>query len=89
MDPSDRFRPALDGVACPACGASVPADRVRIIAQRDPLSVIEAGCPACGLTAIDITDDLAPAPVSDADVAAMRELLAGWRGDLRRLLDDR
>jgi hypothetical protein len=87
MDPRDRLRPALDGVACTACGASVPADRIRIVARRDALSVIESACPTCGSTAIDITSE--PPPISDGDVAAMRDLLAGYRGDLHGLLGDR
>jgi predicted RNA-binding Zn-ribbon protein involved in translation (DUF1610 family) len=87
MDPIDRLRPALDGVACTACGASVPPDRIRILARRDDLSVVELACPACGVTAIDMTTD--HAAVTSADVEAMRTMLADWRGDLRGLLDAR
>jgi len=87
MDPRDRLRPAPDGVTCTACGASVPVDRIRILARRDPLQVVETGCPSCGSTEIDVT--MEPQPVSHADVAAIRDLLSDWRGDLRTLLDDR
>lgn len=87
MDPRDRLRSALDGVTCAACGASVPADRIRILARRDPLHVIELGCPACGSTEIEVTAE--PESVSLDDVTAMRELLSSWRGDLLSLLDER
>jgi hypothetical protein len=40
MDPRDHFRPAVDGVASTACGASVPSDRVRILAPPD--AVVDA-----------------------------------------------
>ena len=87
MDPSDRLRPALDGATCTACGASVPADRIRVLARREDLQVVERGCPTCGSTEIDLATE--SSTVSAADVDAMRTFLAGWRGDLRALLDDR
>ena len=38
MDPRDGLRPTLEDVACTACGAGVPADRLRILARRDDLT---------------------------------------------------
>jgi predicted RNA-binding Zn-ribbon protein involved in translation (DUF1610 family) len=87
MDPSDRLREALDGVACTACGASVPPDRIRVLAEREDLRVVERGCPACGSTEIDLATHAAP--INQTDVDEMRTLLAGWRGDIHRLLDAR
>ena len=41
MDPRDGLRPTLEDVACTACGAGVPADRLRILARRDDLTFVE------------------------------------------------
>jgi hypothetical protein len=48
MDPRDGLRPTLEDVACTACGAGVPADRIRILARRDDLAFVESRCDACG-----------------------------------------
>jgi hypothetical protein len=48
MDPRDGLRPTLDDVACTACGAGVPADRLGILARRDDLTFVESRCEACG-----------------------------------------
>ncbi len=48
MDPRDGLRPTLEDVACTACGAGVPADRLRILARRDDLTFVETRCDACG-----------------------------------------
>ena len=48
MDPRDGLRPTLEDVACTACGAGVPADRLRILARRDDLTFVESRCDACG-----------------------------------------
>ena len=54
MDPRDGLRPTLDDVACTACGASVPADRIRILARRDDLTFVETRCDACGSPTVAI-----------------------------------
>jgi hypothetical protein len=54
MDPSDRFRPLPDGATCTACGASVPAGRIRILARRDDLAFVELGCVHCGNAALGL-----------------------------------
>jgi hypothetical protein len=54
MDPSDRFRPLPDGATCTACGASVPAGRIRILARRDDLAFVELGCARCGNAALGL-----------------------------------
>jgi hypothetical protein len=100
MDPSDRFRPLPDGAACTACGASVPAGRIRILARRDDLAFIELDCARCGNAALGLL--LAAAvpggvPFLDsagdetaiglADVEAIRGDLATWDGDMVGWLD--
>ena len=92
MDPSDRFDPLPDDATCPACGASVPARSIRILARRDDTAFVELTCAQCGNAALDLLP--APAgPVSAADVEAIRADLADWDGDLvgwlERLRGDR
>ena len=64
MDPRDRLRDSLAGVGCTACGASVPADRIRILAERDDLTFVEFRCTGCGSEALGLVvrsaDDGAP-----------------------------
>ena len=71
MDPRDRLRPLLDGATCTACGASVPTERIRILARRDDLAFVELACPACGSAALGL---LVPSGTPDGapilDVAA-------------------
>jgi hypothetical protein len=103
MHPGDRLGPIPDGVSCTACGADVPAGRIRILAHRDDLAFVELACDGCGSAALGLllaADEAGDPPVLDtasdpapdggaitmADVAAMRDYLAGWQGDLRGLL---
>jgi hypothetical protein len=102
MHPGDRLGPIPDGVSCTACGASVPAEWIRILAHRDDLAFVELACASCGSSALglllaadqpgdppilDVADPSpAPSAITHADVAAMRDFLADWRGDLRGLL---
>jgi hypothetical protein len=105
MHPGDRLGPIPDGVTCTACGASVPAEWIRILAHRDDLAFVELDCTGCGSRALglllasdepggpavlDVAEDVPadPALISAADVAAMRDYLADWDGDLRGLLAD-
>ncbi len=48
MDPRDGLHPTLEDVACTACGAGVPGDRLRILARRDDLTFVESRCDTCG-----------------------------------------
>jgi hypothetical protein len=68
MDEPD-FRSLLAGTGCTACGASIPGDSVRVLAQRELLTFIELRCPACGsetlAMAILETDDPGGVPVID------------------------
>jgi hypothetical protein len=107
MHPGDRLGPIPDGVTCTACGADVPAGRIRILAHRDDLAFVELACSTCGSSALglllaaddpgqppvlDVAGDPAPAAaaaVTQEDVAAMRDHLAAWDGDLRDLLAGR
>ena len=52
MDPRDQLRPLLDGVGCTVCGATVPGERIRILAQRDDLAFVELPCPSCQSTTL-------------------------------------
>ena len=105
MHPGDRLGPIPDGVTCTACGASVPAEWIRILAHRDDLAFVELDCtglrqprprPPARLgrarrpAVLDVAERPAcpPAAISAADVAAMRDYLAGWDGDLHGLLAD-
>jgi hypothetical protein len=97
MDSRDTpAEPTRDG-ECAACQEPVPADRIRVLAQRDELVFAELPCQACGSLSLAILlparppadSDTAPAsrPVDASDVAAVRDFLAGWSGDLRTLVD--
>ena len=48
----DPTRPLPHGAACTACGATVPAAGVRILAHRDDVAFVELQCPACGSTTL-------------------------------------
>jgi len=52
MDPRDRPRPLRDGASCTACGASVPASEIRILAERDDVAFVELDCPSCRSTTL-------------------------------------
>ena len=53
LDGSRRSsRPHSDGVTCTACGASVPAEWIRILANRDDLAFVELDCAGCGSRAL-------------------------------------
>ncbi len=92
MDEPD-FRSLLAGTGCTACGASIPADSVRVLAQREHLTFIELRCAVCGsdtlAMAILATDDPGGAPIIDvggygefgpADDVAARRRPADRRG---------
>lgn len=48
MDPRDRLRGLLAGVACTVCGAAVPESRIDVLAERDDLAFVELRCVGCG-----------------------------------------
>ena len=54
MHPGDRLGPIPDGVTCTACGASVPAEWIRILAHRDDLAFVELDCTGCGSRALGL-----------------------------------
>ncbi len=96
MDPQDHLRALLDGVGCTVCEASVPPDRIQLLARRDDLVFVEIECPACASTTLGfiVARGLPPEaarfasapPISGDDVLDMHELLKGWHGDLGGLL---
>jgi len=64
MDPRDRPRPFPDGATCTACGATVPAGRIRILARRDDVGFVQLDCPACGSAALGL---LMASPTPDGE----------------------
>jgi hypothetical protein len=71
MHPGDRLGPLPDGATCTACGASVPARRIRILAHRDDLAFVELACPSCGSSALGLlmaADEPGDPPVLDVAV---------------------
>jgi hypothetical protein len=103
MDPRDHPFDLLDGAECAACGRPIPADRIRILAQREELAFAELPCEPCGSVSLAIfagmsTDqpgDADRAPFADApalgadDVLDMHLFLDAWDGDLRSLVGGR
>jgi hypothetical protein len=110
MAPRDHPSPLPDGASCTACGAPVPAGRIRILAGRDGFAFVRLACADCGSAALglvmdadgerpflDIATDVpatrraavgpGAAPISLADVEAVRRDLARWDGDLVGWLD--
>jgi len=99
MDPQDRLRSLLDGMACTVCEERVAGHRIRLLARREDLAFVEIDCPSCDnstLGFIVAEDPLPleragrsadPRPLSADDVLDMHLLLESWRGDLRSLLD--
>jgi hypothetical protein len=99
MDP--RTRPdELDGADCAVCRRPVPADRIRLLAERDDLVFAELDCPSCGSVGLSIIvlrdgvrhpldDQTAAPPIDESDVVAVRAFLDDYRGDLRALIDSR
>jgi hypothetical protein len=62
MDPRDDLESLAGGVDCAACGETVPADRIRILAQRDDIVFVEVACLACrsdslGIVIAEFPDD--------------------------------
>lgn len=95
MDPLDHLGTRFDGHRCSVCDASVPADRVKLLAWRDDLAFLELDCGDCLSTTLgfvmvsqaDLADHPAQAaPITTDDVLDMHQLLAAWRGDLTGLL---
>jgi hypothetical protein len=95
MDPQDHLGTHVDGHRCSVCDASLPADRVRLLAWREDLAFLELDCGDCLSTTLGFVmvsqggaeDPPAPAsPISGDDVLDMHQLLATWRGDLTGLL---
>jgi hypothetical protein len=104
MDRPDHPERFLGGADCAACGSSVPASRVRLLAERDDLVFAELGCPSCGSVSLAIVVKAAPtpdapilpeagalggAPLGADDVLDMHQFLEGYRGDVRGLLRPR
>jgi len=108
MDPRG-LRARLTGAGCTSCGATVPVERIVVLADRGDFAFVELDCPACGSAALGLllpsardgssildVDADGPPPIapgrhvtaiSQADVAAIRDDLASWDGDLVGWLD--
>jgi hypothetical protein len=100
MDPQDRLRSLLNGIACSACEAAVTGERIRLLARREDLAFVEIACADCGNTTLGFVVDesgspnmagraAGASPVSTDDVLDMHLALEAWQGDLRSLLDPR
>lgn len=98
MDPRDLLRAFPDGMPCTVCDEPVPADRIRLLARREEMTFVQIECSACRSTTLGFLADskdpggLRPGgsgAVTSDDVIEMHELLEGWAGDLRALVDDR
>jgi hypothetical protein len=76
MDPRDGLPPLLDGVGCTVCGATVPGDRIRLLAQRDDLAFVELACPGCGSTTLGLVFASDGVPGGVLDGAPFGELTA-------------
>jgi hypothetical protein len=69
MGPRDHPRLFPDGAVCTACGATVPTDRIRVLAERDDLAFVELACADCGSAALGLLTDLAHDGDPKLDVA--------------------
>jgi hypothetical protein len=47
MEQPDHQQPFANGVECAVCGRMVPADGIRVLAQRDDLVFVELACASC------------------------------------------
>jgi hypothetical protein len=47
MEHRDSQQPFADGVDCAVCGRIVPAEGIRVLAQRDDLVFVELACESC------------------------------------------
>ena len=47
MDPRG-LRARLTGAGCTSCGATVPVERIVVLADRGDFAFVELDCPACG-----------------------------------------
>ena len=54
MDGRERLPELLAGVGCAACGATLDAERIAVLAQRDDLAFVEFRCDACGSTSLGL-----------------------------------
>jgi hypothetical protein len=100
MDRRDRLGPRLADALCAACRAPVAANSLRLLARRDDLAFVEVACGACGSWGLAIVlgptgrtpegpiDPEAP-PVSAADVRAVADFLADYRGGVDGLFGER
>jgi hypothetical protein len=100
MDPLDHLLALSDGHRCTVCDERVPVDRVKLLAWRDDLAVLQLDCDRCESTTLGVVlggradgpaDRPRADPVTSDDVLDMHQLLATWHGDLAGLLqrDDR
>ncbi len=84
MDPRDRLRPLPDGATCTACGAPVPSGRIRVLAHRDDVAIVELACAACGSAAIGMVLTSGPDAAPVLDVADEPVGRPADRGDALR-----
>lgn len=69
MGPRDHPRLLPDGADCTACGATIPADGISVLAERDDLVFVELGCAACGSTVLGLLTAIANDGEATLDLA--------------------
>jgi hypothetical protein len=93
----------LLGAGCTRCGRPYGAEGVVVLALREEIAFVQLACSACRVQTLALVTGISgdsawaqgegadasperPA-ISEADVLEMRSFLAGYRGDLRTLLE--
>jgi hypothetical protein len=93
MEQRDRQQPFANGVECAVCGRTVPADGIRVLAQRDDLVFVELACGSCRSESLGIivaTDAPAGTGYGEflaADHDRFREALPIGADDVRLVRD--
>jgi hypothetical protein len=54
MEGADWLRTQLTHFGCAVCGEAFPAERIRVLAQRDDLYFVDLDCVGCGSGAVAI-----------------------------------
>jgi len=95
LDQEELIQRLVETLPCSACGGAYGPEDVHVIEQQVDTWTLAALCPECGAESvikayIDIVDDdpldEELAPPDTAEVAAWRQFLADFHGDLRDLL---
>jgi hypothetical protein len=87
------IRRLVEVVPCSECGSPYQPSDVHVVAREEAAWVVSAFCPSCGTESIILAyldaasvADITPRPPDCAEVAAWRDFLDAFDGDLRDLL---